>query len=79
MPGVCCTVSRCADSDCLQLTERELVVCETVCESEHPLRFSVVKMSVGLHQEIVSRILRRLVTYGAIERFQGRYRRKTSQ
>jgi hypothetical protein len=41
--------------------------------------FSVVKKSAGLHQELVSRILRRLTTYGAIEKVHGKYRRKISQ
>jgi len=76
---VSCCVAQCEGSDCLQLTERELLVCETVCDSAEPLRFSAVKRSVGLHQELVSRILRRLTTYGVIEKVQGKYRRKASQ
>jgi predicted transcriptional regulator len=75
MSGACC-VAQCAGSDCLQLTDRELLVCETVCESSEPLGFSAVKRSVGLHQELVSRILRRLTTYGAIEKVQEKYKRR---
>lgn len=56
-----------------------MLVCETVCGSAVPLGFSAVKRAVGLHQELVSRILRRLVTHGAIEKVQGRYKRKTGQ
>lgn len=61
------------------MTERESLVCETVCQSEVPLAFSEVKRSVGLHQEIVSRILRRLQKHGAVEKVSGRYRCKVSQ
>ena len=78
MSELCC-VSQCADGDCLQLTDRESTVCETVCLSAEPLRFSEVQRSVGLHQELVSRILHRLVTYGALEKIQGKYRQKTGQ
>jgi len=69
----------CEGADCLQLTAREMLVCETVCDSAEPLGFSAVKRSVGLHQELVSRILRRLTTYGAIEKVRGKYQRKGSQ
>lgn len=47
----------------------------TVCSSKEPVAFSIVKKSVGYHQEVVSRILRRLVNYGAIEKVRGKYRR----
>jgi DNA-binding HxlR family transcriptional regulator len=70
-----CCVATCEGNDCLQLTDRELLVCETVCSSAEPIGFGAVKRSVGLHQELVSRILRRLTTYGAIEKVQGKYRR----
>jgi len=39
------------------------------------LSFSAVKNKLGYHQEVVSRILKRLVTYGAVEKFRGKYRR----
>lgn len=78
MSTLCC-VSACEGDDCLQLTQREMVVCETVCGSAEPLAFSAVKTTVGLHQELVSRILRRLTVYGAIEKVQGKYRRKDGQ
>ena len=78
MLGVCCA-AECNANNCLQLTDREMLVCETVCNSSKPLSFSSVKRSVGLHQELVSRILRRLTTHGAIEKAQGRYTRKVSQ
>jgi len=78
MSMTCCT-NPCEGGDCLQLTEREMQVCETVCDSPEPLGFSAVKRSVGLHQELVSRILRRLTTHGAIEKVEGKYRRRSSQ
>lgn len=77
--SVLCCGSACDGNDCLQLTQREMVVCETVCDSAEPLTFSTVKRTVGLHQELVSRILRRLTVYGAIEKVQGKYRRKDGQ
>ena len=78
MSALCCAAA-CEGNDCLQLTPREMAVCETVCGSTEPLKFSAVKESVGLHQELVSRILRRLTVYGAIEKEQGKYKRKGSQ
>ncbi len=73
MTGICCTVGSCPEPDCLQLTDRELRVCETVCSSPLPLGFGSVRRAVGFHQEIVSRILRRLVNYGALEKVEGKY------
>jgi len=35
--------------------------------------FSEVRRSVGLHQEIVSRILKRLMNHGAVRRKDGKY------
>jgi DNA-binding HxlR family transcriptional regulator len=61
------------------MTGREMQVCETVCDISEPLGFTAVMRAVGLHQELVSRILRRLTTYGAIEKVQGKYRRRSSQ
>jgi predicted transcriptional regulator len=75
----CCTTEACGSPDCLQLTEREAKVCSTICESDRPVTFSAVMTSLGYHQEILSRILRRLMNYGAIEKVKGRYRRRASQ
>ena len=47
----------------------------TICTSTEPVAFSVVKNRLGYHQEVVSRILRRLLNYGAVEKFRGKYRR----
>ena len=47
----------------------------TVCDSSEPVTFSAIKSALGYHQEVVSRILRRLVNHRAIEKVRGRYRR----
>ncbi len=75
MPATCCAVAMCDGPDCLQLTERETQVCMTICSSAEPVAFSAVKNRLGYHQEVVSRILKRLVNYGEVERFRGKYRR----
>jgi DNA-binding HxlR family transcriptional regulator len=79
MSHACCIACPTCNEDCLQLTDREFQVCETVCLSGAPISFSAVKRTVGFHQEIVSRTLKRLVVYGAIERVGGKYRRKVGQ
>jgi DNA-binding MarR family transcriptional regulator len=65
----------CGNPDCLQLTEREAQVCVAICGSPEPVSFSSLKERSGYHQEVVSRILRRLVNHGAIEKVSGKYRR----
>jgi predicted transcriptional regulator len=65
----------CGDPDCLQLTDREAQVCTEICSSPEPVAFSALKDKLGYHQEVVSRILRRLMNHGAIEKVSGRYRR----
>jgi len=62
----CCDTLDCVSGDCLQLTPREEAVCGTICESGTPLSFS----------KVLSRILRRLSVYGALEKVDGNYRRK---
>jgi len=64
----------CDSPDCLQLTEREAQVCIVICSSKEPVAFSALKDRLGYHQEVVSRILKRLVNHGAIEKFRGKYR-----
>ena len=71
----CCSVSTCDSSECLQLTEREAQVCVTIYDSAEPVAFSTLRGALGYHQEVLSRILRRLVNYRAIEKVRGRYRR----
>ena len=75
MSATCCPVEMCGEPDCLQLTERETQVCIAVCTSTEPVAFSTLKRSLGYHQEVVSRILRRLVNHGAIVKIRGKYER----
>lgn len=75
MSATCCPVEMCGSSDCLQLTERETKVCMTICSSTEPVAFSTLRRTVGYHQEVVSRILKRLLNHGAIEKVRGKYRR----
>jgi len=76
---VCCVSCPTCNDVPLQLTERELQICEAVCSSSTPIGFSALKRAVGYHQEVVSRVLKRLLIYGAIERVRGKHRRKVSQ
>ncbi len=75
MSATCCPMEMCGSPDCLQLTEREMRVCTAICSSTEPVAFSALKNGLGYHQEVVSRILRRLVNHGAIVKASGRYRR----
>lgn len=74
MPS-CCPVANCDGPECLQLTERESAVCQAICGAEGPVSFSTLKSQLGYHQEVVSRILRRLMNHGAVEKADGKYRR----
>ncbi len=71
----CCMTSACSGSDCLQLTEREALVCATICSGSEPVAFSTIRKTVGFHQEVVSRILRRLLNHRAIQKVGGGYKR----
>jgi DNA-binding MarR family transcriptional regulator len=73
--SACCPVAMCDGPDCLQLTEREAQVCMAICSSDKPVAFSALRERLGYHQEVVSRILKRLANHGAIEKFRGKYRR----
>jgi predicted transcriptional regulator len=75
MSLACFSFAVCDSPDCLQLTEREAQVCMTICASEEPVTFSALRGKLGYHQEVVSRILRRLLNHGAIEKVKGGYRR----
>ena len=46
-----------------------------ICSSQEPIAFSALKTALGYHQEVVSRILKRLMNHGAIEKTDGRYQR----
>jgi len=59
---------------CVELTDREFSVCSFICDSRGPVSFSQLKRSTDLHQEILSRIVRRLVIYGVVKKEEGRYK-----
>jgi DNA-binding HxlR family transcriptional regulator len=73
MPVACCSAAVCSSPDSLQLTERETLVCDAICVSAEPVAFSALRRNLGFHQEVVARILRRLMNYGAIEKVRGKY------
>ena len=59
---------------CVELTDREFSVCNFICASRGPVSFSELKDSTELHQEILSRIVRRLVIHGVVKKEEGRYK-----
>jgi hypothetical protein len=72
---VCCSVEGCTGVDCIDLTEREAQGCAVICSSAEPVSFTEVRKVCNFHQSIVSRILRRLVIHGVIEKSVKGYRR----
>ena len=75
-----CLSDSCADNaDCVQLTDREFSVCKVICDSAGPVSFVKLKEATGLHQEIVSRILHRLMIHGLVEKTDGKYNCECSQ
>jgi DNA-binding HxlR family transcriptional regulator len=60
---------------CVELTDREFSVCNIICGSRGPVSFSQLKRYTELHQEILSRIVRRLVIHGVVKKEEGRYKR----
>jgi DNA-binding HxlR family transcriptional regulator len=76
---VCCTESTCSGEDCIQLADREMLVCGIICGSSDPVRFSKIKQHTGLHQTVVTRIIHTLEAHKVIEKVDGRYRKAGSQ
>ncbi len=74
-----CRSGDCVESDCVQLTERESSVCNVICSSEQPVSFGQLKDSTNLHQEILSRIIHRLVIHGVVRKADGRYKGECGQ
>jgi DNA-binding HxlR family transcriptional regulator len=73
---MCCCSDDLDRSQCVELTEREYSVCDMICRAKEPISFSQLKRSTELHQEILSRIIRRLTVYGVVNKAEnGRYRR----
>ncbi len=69
-----CPSEACGRCDCVDLTERESMVCHFIRDSAEPVTFSELKRESSLHQELVSRIVHRLVKYGLAEKVEGGYR-----
>src|SRR5579885_943922 len=68
-----CCVSSSIEDECVELTAREYTVLRIICDRREPLSFSSIKNKSNLHQEIVSRILKRLKVYGLLETHDGKY------
>ncbi len=75
---VCCA-DDCLKADCVQLTERESSVCSIICGSKEPVSFGRLKETTALHQEIVSRIVRRLMVHGLVTKTAEGYSGKCGQ
>ncbi len=77
LPLVCCNVESNSQGEvCVELTVREWQVCSTICANKLPLSFSELKQASNLHQEVLSRILRRLTLHHIIHKVEdGRYQR----
>ena len=71
--AVACNADSCSGEDCVQLTEREFSVCRLICSSSEPVSFGKLKKSTAFHQEIVSRIVRRLMIHGLVKRTDAGY------
>jgi predicted transcriptional regulator len=63
----------CSELDCVELTERESTVCNLICRSEKPISFSQLKQASNFHQEIVSRIIHRLIVHHVVKRSDSGY------
>jgi predicted transcriptional regulator len=72
MPQVCSS-GDCDSNECVDLTSRESSVCQIICGAQEPISFTEVKSSSNLHQEVVSRIVRRLVIHGLVSKEEGKY------
>jgi predicted transcriptional regulator len=77
--AMACRFDDCSNADCVQLTEREFSVCSLICGSEEPITFGGIKEATALHQELVSRIVRRLIVHGLAEKTGAGYLGKCGQ
>lgn len=57
------------------LSSRDVEVCVLICSSIVPLGFNEIKRTTGFHQEILSRILKRLIFMGNVSKNGTRYER----
>lgn len=65
--------SDCSHSDCVELTDREMSIFKLICDSEDSVSFSLLKRSSNLHQELVSRIIKRLVRHSVVKKTDSGY------
>lgn len=65
--------SNCSQSECLELTDREASVFKMICGSEKPVSFTLLKRYSNLHQELVSRIIKRLVRHSVVKKTNSGY------
>ena len=72
---VCCDTVACNGINCIQLTDRELVVCGIICGSNETISFSQLKRLSGLHQTVLTRIIHTLEAHKVIEKVDGKYRK----
>ena len=68
-----CTSQDCSQSECVELTTRELTICNVICDSDHPVSFTQVRQATDLHQEIISRVVHRLAIHGLVSKVDGGY------
>lgn len=54
-------------------------MCAVICGSTAPVSFKRLKETTDLHQEIVSRIVRRLMIHGLVEKTEAGYLGKCGQ
>jgi len=71
MPLYCCTS---VSGECVELTEKEYKVCCIVYRGlRSNIKFSELKKESSLHQEVLSRILHRLIVHELIKKTNGGY------
>lgn len=73
-----CVSQDCGESECVELTNRELAVCAVICGSAEPVSFTRLKEATELHQEIVSRVVHRLALHGLVTKVDGKYQGRCS-
>jgi DNA-binding HxlR family transcriptional regulator len=74
-----CTSENCDSNECVELTSRESSICDAICGSPEPISFTQLKESMDLHQEIVSRVVRRLTIHGLVRKVNGKYKGECSR
>lgn len=68
-------IAGCSEGWKVGLNERDINVCQIVCYSKIPMGFNEIRRQTAIHQEILSRILKRLQFRGYIKKIQSKYYR----